>query len=128
MNRRKFIKASSAAGVAVTSLSVFPKTSFAETEKNNSEPFLPSTADDFKLSEVTIDELQQKMQSGIYTSRSITEMYLKHIEDIDKKGLHLNSVIELNPDALAIADKMDEERKSKKNERSDAWHSGFDKR
>ena len=58
--------------------------------------------DSFELNEATIDELQQKMQSGKYTSRSITEMYLKRIEAIDKNGPKLNSVIELNPDALML--------------------------
>lgn len=66
--------------------------------------------DNFELSEVTIDTLQQKMQSKEYTSRSITEKYLKRINDIDKAGPKLNAVIELNPDALSIADEMDKER------------------
>ena len=54
------------------------------------------------------------MQSGEYTSRSITDMYLKRIEAIDKKGPAINAVIELNPDALTIADEMDKERKAGK--------------
>jgi len=66
--------------------------------------------DDFELNEVTIDALQQKMASKAYTSRSITEMYSKRIDAIDKGGPKLNSVIELNPDALSIADAMDKER------------------
>jgi amidase len=54
------------------------------------------------------------MQSGKHTARSITELYLKRIEAIDKNGSKLNSVIELNPDALSIADAMDKERKAGK--------------
>ncbi len=50
------------------------------------------------------------MQSKEYTSRSISELYLKRIDDIDKNGPKLNAVIELNPDALDIADAMDKER------------------
>ncbi len=69
---------------------------------------------DFVLNEATIDVLQQKMQQGVYTSRSITELYLKRIEQIDKAGPGLHAVIEVNPDALAIADQMDQERKSGK--------------
>ncbi|HET7817988.1 MAG TPA: amidase [Bacteroidia bacterium] len=110
MNRRDFIKQGSVAGLAVTTLAVTSSHAFA---KNNSEPQAPPL-DSFELNEITIDELQQKMQSGASTSRSITEMYLKRIEVIDKNGPILNSVIEINPDALAIADKMDEERKAKK--------------
>jgi amidase len=51
------------------------------------------------------------MESGKYTARSLVEKYLVRIEAIDDK---LNSIIELNPDALAIADKLDEERKTGK--------------
>ena len=71
-------------------------------------------AHDFELDEVTIGILQQKMQSREYTSRSITEMYLKRIAAIDKNGPAINSIIELNPDALDIADAMDKERASRK--------------
>ena len=71
-------------------------------------------AHDFPLLEVTIDELQQKMNSGEYSSVAITKLYLKRIAEIDKKGPALNAVIELNPDALAIAAAMDAERKAGK--------------
>lgn len=68
----------------------------------------------FALNETTIDELQQKMQKGDYTSRAITELYLQRIAAIDKKGPALHAVIEVNPDALAIADERDKERKAGK--------------
>ena len=71
-------------------------------------------AADFPLQEITIDELQQKMNSGEYSSVSITKLYLKRIEAIDKKGPALNAVIEINPDALAIAASLDAERKAGK--------------
>ena len=54
------------------------------------------------------------MQNGQYTSRAITQMYLDRIEAIDKNGPKLNAVIEINPDALTIADAMDQERKDGK--------------
>jgi len=63
------------------------------------------------IEETTAVSLQAAMSSGRSTSRSITQAYLSRIADIDKK---LNSVIELNPDALAIADQMDAERKAGK--------------
>ncbi len=53
------------------------------------------------------------MKSGKMTSRSITEKYLARIDQVDKKGPALNAIIELNPDALSIADAMDAERKEK---------------
>lgn len=68
----------------------------------------------FDLNEVTIAELQDKMKSGSLTSEEITKKYLDRIELIDRNGPELRSVIELNPEALDIARKLDAERKSGK--------------
>jgi amidase len=65
------------------------------------------------LEEATVSELQEGMKSGRLTARSIAQMYLKRIEELDKHGPMVNSIIELNPDALAIADSLDQERKAK---------------
>lgn len=65
---------------------------------------------EFELNEMTVDQLQAKMEDGTYTARQITELYLDRIKAIDQDGPGLNSVIEINPDALTIADQMDEER------------------
>lgn len=67
----------------------------------------------FELDETTISDLQEAMKSGKLTSRSITEKYLARIDQIDKQGPAINAIIELNPDALSIADAMDAERKDK---------------
>src|SRR3990172_8263391 len=65
------------------------------------------------LEEATFGQLQQAMGSGEMTARWITETYLQRIELIDKRGSSVNSVIEINPDALEIADALDRERKEK---------------
>ncbi len=62
----------------------------------------------------TILDLQQRMQAGDLTSRALAEYYLARIERIDRDGPRLNSVIELNPDALQIADALDGERRNKR--------------
>lgn len=67
----------------------------------------------FELQEATVTGLQDGMKSGEYTARSITEAYLRRIDELDKKGPALRSIIETNPEALAIADALDAERKSK---------------
>ena len=67
----------------------------------------------FDVEEKTIAELQAAMESGSLSARSLVEMYLRRIEEIDKNGPTLNSVIEVNPDALAIAEALDAERKTK---------------
>ena len=67
----------------------------------------------FDLNEVTISELQQGIQSGAYTARTLTEKYLERIDAVDRRGPGINSVIEVNPDAVAIAEALDKERKEK---------------
>ena len=66
------------------------------------------------LPEWTITDLRQKLDSGELSARQLAELYLGRIEAIDKNGPHINSIIELNPDALEIAGKLDAERKKKK--------------
>jgi amidase len=66
-----------------------------------------------ELDEKTIGDLADGMKSGRYTARSVTESYIAQIEAIDRGGPSLRSVIELNPDALSIADGLDRERKEK---------------
>ncbi|MGO4883229.1 MAG: amidase [Bryobacteraceae bacterium] len=66
-----------------------------------------------ELEEATVADLQKRMAAGTLTARALTQAYLDRIASIDKSGPALNSVIELNPDALAIAAALDAERKSK---------------
>ena len=66
----------------------------------------------FDLEEATIADLQAGMSSGRMTSRSITQQYMARIEELDRKGPTLRHVLEVNPDALSIADSLDRERKS----------------
>jgi amidase len=62
------------------------------------------------LVEITIDQLQAQMASGAVTARAAVEAYLQRLADVDQSGPTLRSVIEVNPDALEIADALDEER------------------
>ena len=66
------------------------------------------------LPEWTISELQEKMESGELTARRLAELYLERIDAVDKNGPYLNSVIEVNPEVLDIADTLDVERKTGK--------------
>ncbi len=67
----------------------------------------------FALEEATIAGLQEMMTSGKATSESLVSLYLKRIDRIDRGGPGLNAVIQTNPDALAIARELDNERKEK---------------
>jgi amidase len=73
----------------------------------------PQEATAFALAEAPVTQLQEWMTAGRYTSRRLVELYLERIAQIDAAGPQLRSVIEVNPDALAIADALDAERKAK---------------
>ena len=64
-----------------------------------------------RFNEATVADLQAQMAAGRLTSVELTRFYLKRIQDIDEDDHGLNSVIELNPDALAIAARADAERR-----------------
>src|SRR5712691_4724341 len=72
-----------------------------------------TAAGSVSLEEATIDGLQEQMKAGRLTARRLTQAYLDRIEALDRKGPALRSVIETNPEALAIADGLDAERKAK---------------
>jgi amidase len=67
----------------------------------------------FPLDEATVEQLQQWMQAGRYTSRQLVDLYVGRIEQIDRSGPTLRSVIEVNPEARTIADALDAERKAR---------------
>jgi amidase len=74
-----------------------------------SVPATPS----FEFADVSVAELAEHLKTGKFTSRQLTEAYRARIEAIDAAGPTLNSVIEPNPDAVAIAESLDKERKDK---------------
>ncbi len=97
-NRREFLKMGTA-GLAALALLKDVKGDIAELVGTDAYP---------ELVEVTIPQLQAWLKSRKLTSRRLTEMYLARIKEIGPK---VRSVLELNPDALAIADAMDKERR-----------------
>jgi amidase len=111
--RRKFLRASLIGGVAAVAVTaVKPGTAHAHERSALSRPRADEIST-FEFDEITITDLQDAIKSGKHTARSITEKYLARIGQIDKQGPAINSVIELNPDALAIAEALDKERKDK---------------
>ena len=65
---------------------------------------------DFQLDETTIADVTALMRSGDRTTRTIVSQYLSQIEQLDRQGPMLRSVIETNPEALTIAERLDRER------------------
>ena len=109
-NRRSFLK-TALVGAAAAATPLYPALGAAR-EVNCATPS-PAAVRAFELDEVTISDLQDGMKSGKYTARSLAEKYSARIDGIDKHGPTINAVIEVNPDALSIADALDQERKSK---------------
>lgn len=111
LSRRKFLSSSIAAGVVGASgAAALPSLSgVGGAAAKTADP----AAKRFELDEATISILQDGMKSGKFTARSITGKYLARIREIDKAGPAINSVIELNPDAISIAEELDRERKVK---------------
>src|ERR1700752_1308750 len=91
----------------------FPLRAPSEIALASSDGRLQGGSPAFALDEATIAQLLEWMQSGRYTSRQLVDLYLARIEQIDRSGPALRSVIEVNPDARAIADALDAERKAK---------------
>ena len=108
MDRRTFIGTTAAggAGLAMTSACA-PTASDAPASGSGGSQVPP-----FEFDEVTVDDLQRMMESGEHTARSITEAYIERIEAMDRRGPELRSMIEINPDALDIADELDAERRA----------------
>ena len=105
MNRRKFVRSGLIGGMALASVRALAD----DKAKSAKVTRLPQS---FELDEATINDLQTGMSSGKYTARSLTQKYLDRIAEIDKNGPGIHSVIEINPDALAIAAALDDQRKA----------------
>lgn len=103
MKRREFLQSA-----ALASVVALTRPATASSLNMKPEAALPV----FELEEMTITQLQQAMTSGRFSSSSLVSKYLSHISDIDRDGPKLNSVIEINPEAAAIAERLDDERKA----------------
>lgn len=106
MNRRKFLTASAIAGAAA-SFAYGAGTSV----RTRSKP--ARDIPEFVWEEATVAQLQKAMVEKKLTAHKLTKQYLERIHAVDRNGPGLNSIIELNPDALGIARDLDRERAAK---------------
>jgi len=112
-SRRNFLRSGLRAGVTATlATAAYPALASARVADPPDAPTGGNFERNFELDEITIDGAQKAFQSGQHSSRSLTEKYLQRIREIDKAGPMVNSVIEINPDALQIAEALDRERKA----------------
>ena len=109
ISRRSFLKASGTAGAAgaLAGAGTVANAAGAMAATDHDAPSFP-------FEEATIAELRAAMASGRLSSRRLTQAYLRRIRQIDLSGIQLNSVIEVNPDALDIARELDAERRQGK--------------
>jgi amidase len=108
-SRRKFLQTTAVAGAAAALRPAMSARAIAAPAA--SAP--PAEVKPFELDEITISELQDGLKSGRFTARSLVEKYSERIDEVDKSGPRVNAIIEMNPDAIAIADALDQERKAK---------------
>ncbi len=109
MSRRGFIGVASMAAMAGT----FPQRS-SRIERIPPAHEGPGVVAPFEIGELTITELQAGLRSGQYTSHSLVTQYLARIDSLDTTGPTLRHVLETNPDAVALADALDAERRAGK--------------
>jgi amidase len=110
LNRRRFLGAGLAAGVAAASQGCNRGSTPAGGEGKKAPA---ASIQAFELDELSVEELQQGMRSGRWSAQRLCELYRERIGQVDAAGPRVNAVIELNPDALTIARQLDEERKAK---------------
>src|SRR6267154_1726345 len=115
MDRRDFVRLGAIAGA----MAVRGKPMGAETltDREASEAVHAGrsfSVPPFDLDEATLSDLQAGMATGKMTARSITQQYLDRIAALNLNGPALRHVLETNPDALSIADSLDQERKAGK--------------
>ena len=108
LDRRSFLQY--AAGAAAATV-LTPNTTASRVSPRSPASRAPQA---FELEEATIASLQEGLRAGRYTTRALCEAYLGRIEAVDRSGPTLRSVLETNPDALAIADRLDVERKARR--------------
>ncbi|MDH3224650.1 MAG: amidase [Gemmatimonadota bacterium] len=110
IDRRGFLGTTALSGAALVAGTACTDTTPGT---NEAQPTgTPASVPAFELDEITIPELQESMESGERTARSVTEAYLQRIEQLDRQGPALHSIIEINPDALDLADALDRERRT----------------
>ena len=111
MDRRDFLSASLVTAAAATVGGVPTRATAQRADATGVDEVTGQPAA-FPFAELSVVALQSRMTTGALTSRALTAAYLARIDAVDRAGPLLNSVIETNPDALAIADARDAERRA----------------
>ncbi len=110
LSRRAFVKS----GLAGGALLAGGAATLADGAAAATAPMAPPTTPaPFELEELTIAELQEGLSAGRFTARSLVAAYTARIHELNAQGPELRAVIELDPDAPAVAEALDRERREK---------------
>ncbi len=112
VDRRAFVSASLAAGAALLGAPAVAAASDASSLTLTAvrSVGIPPSIDD--VLDHSVADLSAMLKRGAISSRDLTQRFLTRIAQMDKTGVAINAIMELNPDALAIADQRDAERKA----------------
>ncbi len=109
MQRRDFLKTGLAAGTATFVGGC--STPQSDRSENSAQTGANWSPPEFEHGEATIIKLQRAQTEGRLTARALAEAYFSRMDEVDAAGPRLASVIERNPEALALAEELDRERK-----------------
>jgi amidase len=109
VGRRQFLQTSFLGGISTATLPALAGARVIQRDQARASAAIP-----FDLAEASIADLQAGVAAGKYTIHQLVQKYLDRIEAMDKQGPAVNAIIELNPDALGIADAQDKQRQSGK--------------
>ncbi len=112
VSRREFLKYGAvAAAVAASSTTLLG--AIPEIRQELVTPTrLPQTGPASSIEEITIAQIQSMFAAGTLTAASLVNIYLSRISALDQSGPRLNSILQTNPDALSIAQQIDQQRQS----------------
>ncbi len=115
-SRRSFLQTAAFGGSAAALTPIYPALASARVLSGAASKEAAYEPKPSELDEITLNDLQDGLKSGKFSSRFLVEKYWSRVSDLDMRTDNgrpvLNSVIEMNPDALSIADGLDKERKA----------------
>jgi amidase len=103
VDRRQLLGAAALGGLGAAFLACRPRPA---------DDVLAPAAPPFELEEASLADLQLAMTEGRLTAERVVTLYLERIDAVDRQGPTLRSVIETDPDALANARRLDDERRA----------------
>src|SRR6266545_1995594 len=108
MKSRDFLRRSALGASAL----LITRTASGSTDNTGTPSPTRSGRMSFALEEIPVVDLQRMMTAGRFNAAALVRHYLKRIAELDRKGPRLKAVIELNSDAISIAEALDRERKA----------------